>query len=633
MFNVRKSLSTKLSLSILLMAVPIFVVSIGLVYYRSSLYVRNKAMERAISVLNTSMQHVNRTVSAVETALNTNDWMVRQYLLPDSLLSISRRIVLLNSHVNGCSITTEPDLFPQYGRYFSAYSVREGDTVTTVREAEYEYFDKVWYSLPRDLGRACWTEPFDDYNEGTLYSKELIASYCKPLYQNDGRFIGVISADLSLRRLAETIDTSNHPYPNAYFMLIGQKGHYFIHPDTARLFKRTIFTDYNPKYHPDMVALGHEMTAGNNGCMRVNIENKTCLVCYQTVPGTNWSLGLVCPESDILKGYNRLTYIILPLLLFGLLAITLLCRRVVARAIKPLSRLLKQTQAIAKGNYEVYIPHSNREDAVGHLQNSFATMLESLNFHMGSIRYTADQTKRRNEELVKATRMAEEADRQKTTFIQNMTHQIRTPLNIIMGFAQVLRDSIAMLSEEEVKGIADMMDHNAKTLNRMVLMLLDSSDSGLSEELNSHKQDVVSCNEVARESIAFAHEHFPDMPIHFETEVPDSLCIHTNSLYLMRSIREILYNSAKYSDGKHVSLKVMKTESTVRFVFEDTGSGLSEDYYEYLYVPFVKVNDLSEGLGLGLPLAKRHIQNLGGDLFLDTTYHDGCRFIIELPIS
>ena len=50
-----------------------------------------------------------------------------------------------------------------------------------------------------------------------------------------------------------------------------------------------------------------------------------------------------------------------------------------------------------------------------------------------------------------------------------------------------------------------------------------------------------------------------------------------------------------------------------------------------MFMPFTKVNDLSEGLGLGLPLSKRHVQNLGGELTLDTTYREGCRFVIELP--
>ena len=201
-----------------------------------------------------------------------------------------------------------------------------------------------------------------------------------------------------------------------------------------------------------------------------------------------------------------------------------------------------------------------------------------------------------------------------------------------MGFAQVIRDSVGMLSEDEIKNIIETMDHNAKSLNRMVLMLFDSSDIGLTKELfDSQMRESVSCNEVARESIADAAEHFPQLDIQFETSTPDTLHIHTNRLYLMRSLREILYNAAKYSDGKHVAMKITETERAIRFTIEDKGIGIPESYHAAMYQFFTKVNDLSEGLGLGLPLSQRHVSNLGGTLTLDSSYQEGCRFIVEIP--
>ena len=413
--------------------------------------------------------------------------------------------------------------------------------------------------------------------------------------------------------------------------MLGEDGSYFVHPDSTQLFTSTIFTDVDAKYHPDIVALGHEMTTGKTGTMKVQLNGKPCLVCYQPVTGTPWSLALVCPEHDILKSYHRLANIVIPVIAIGLLLILILCYRAVKHAIRPLNQLLNQSQRITAGQYDEQIPHTRRRDAVGRLQNSFATMQESLARHLTDIQEANAETERRNEELLHASQLAEEAARQKTAFIQNMTHQIRTPLNIIMGFAQVLRDSQNQLPEEEVRSITDMIGHNTQSLSRMVLMLFDSSDSGLSEELNSHKQEVVPCNDVARESIDHTHQHFPDLPIHFHTTLPDSFCIHTSRLYLMRSLRELLYNAAKYSDGQNVSLHLSATDTTVRFVFQDTGPGMDHTYHDLMFQPFTKVNDLSEGLGLGLPLAKRHIRNLGGDLTLDPTYPLGCRFIIELP--
>ena len=140
-----------------------------------------------------------------------------------------------------------------------------------------------------------------------------------------------------------------------------------------------------------------------------------------------------------------------------------------------------------------------------------------------------------------------------------------------MGFAQILSEVGEELPKEEMTNITHTMDYNSKLLNRLVLMLFDSSDTGLSEELNSQKQDIVSCNEVAHEAIDYIKLHYTDLPVNFQTEVCDDFCIQTNRLYLVRCLREIIYNSAKYSDGQHISVRVSRTDTTVFFTFEDTG--------------------------------------------------------------
>ena len=96
---------------------------------------------------------------------------------------------------------------------------------------------------------------------------------------------------------------------------------------------------------------------------------------------------------------------------------------------------------------------------------------------------------------------------------------------------------------------------------------------------------------------------------------------------------ELIYNSAQYSDGQHILLSISTDEAMVRFVVEDYGNGIPEADVDRLFNFFTKVDDLSEGLGLGLPLAKRHAQNLGGDVALDTTYRQGCRFILTIPMT
>ena len=613
MSKIKDTLATKLMVSILLMAIPIFLISIGLVFVQSQKAIHQEAQERAVSTLNTTMQRLRNHMTIVETAANSSTWYAIEHFNPDSLLALTNRIVRLNRHVNGCSITAEPDMFPAIGR-FSAYTVQEGDSVLTKREADYDYYSMEWYRAAARSGKACWIDPYDDYLEGSLSNSEIIASYNKPLYRDD-KMIGVISTDLSLNSLDKTINTAESPYPGAFFLLMGSDGKFFI----------------NPHENKSLTAMAHEISQGKEGNTHVEMDGELYHVCYCPVTGTDWKLALVCPDREILKNYNHLFFFITAITILGLVVILWFCRRGVNETITPLKELLDTSQKLSEGNYNLTIPKTDREDAVGTLQNSFATMQESLNKHVADIRQTAADTKKSNLELAYTTKLAKEAVRQKDIFIQNISHQIRTPLNIIQGFAQVLHDNPG-LPKEDLAEITKTMKHNALHLNRMVLMLFDSSNSGINEELMSQRNEMVSCNQIASECIRYTRDHFPHTNIQFLTDLDDDFKVQTNHLYLMRTLRELLYNAAKYSDGQHITMRIAYSD-LVRFIVEDKGKGVPESAQESLFNPFMKVDDLSEGLGLGLPLAKRHARSLGGDLTIDTSYKEGCRFILEIPKS
>lgn len=646
--HIRQSLSWKLSLGILLMAIPIFMLALGILFVQSRNNVKREATKHAASVVNTQMQRINRYMNIVQTATDIISTDIINNLQPDSLLAYSNYVVALNGHIDGCSISLEPETFPKYGRYFSIYTVRErrqlgasaemgasagmSDTVSTVIEEEYEYFDKIWYKQPKHEGKACWAVYYDEGDSLELTLDGMIASYSKPLYRADQSFIGIISTDLSLIRLSKAITTET-PYAGSYFFMTGDEGRYYLHPDSTQLFTKTIFSDADPDKNADIIALGHQMTTGQQGSMSVRFDGEPCIVSYRPIPGTSWSLALVCPERTILHNYNLLAYIVSALLIIGLLLILFFSSFTVAHAIRPLYKLAGKLQRIADGHYDERIEHTHHQDVVGRLQNSFAAMQESLNHHVSGIQQMNAETTRRNEELVLASELAKESNRQKSLFIQNVSHQVRTPLNIIMGFSQVLKENKAVMPEEEAKSITDMMRHNAQMLNRMVLMLFDSSARGTTEELYANRHEEVFCNDLARECIDETLKHYPDLTIKFSTDVPDDFHLHTSHIYLMRSVRELLYNATKYSDGQNIVIRIDKTQNTVRFVVEDTGPGIAEEDVSRLFEMFTKVNDLSEGLGLGLALAKRHVTNFGGDLTLDTTYKAGCRFVIELPIG
>ena len=163
------------------------------------------------------------------------------------------------------------------------------------------------------------------------------------------------------------------------------------------------------------------------------------------------------------------------------------------------------------------------------------------NFHGAKIDAAIEEAAKRNDELQKATSALEDAIRRRSEFVANMTHQIRTPLNLILGFSQLLRDtSGADLSHQEREQLLQVIDYNAMALTRMSLMLYDSSDRGYHDEMVSFTYEPVSCNEIARECIGYVNRYFPGVTVKFHTQVEDSFTLVSDHLFLMRSIREIL---------------------------------------------------------------------------------------------
>ena len=641
MSKIKDRLSRKLSIGIMLLAAPIFIITLALLFLQSRYQIRQEAIDRSNSILKTTILNVRHYMGSIENSTNANAWLMEEYFTPDSLELITRRILQLNPNILSCSVSAEPDILPQYGHRFSVYTVREEQTIHSFRETEYDYYDKLWYKTAIKAGKSCWVEPFGEHTEGTIDHNEAVASYCRPLHLADGRLAGVVAADFNLNHLAKTINTAERQYPDAYFILVGKDGRFFIHPDASKRFRKTIFTDTDPMKNADIIALGHEMTDGNKqGTMHVNTNGKRYHVSYQPVPGTDWTLALVCPDSEVLTSYHQLAYVMAFALIIGLLLILWLTNSVVKRTISPINNLLNLTQEIANGNYDETIPHSNQQDIFGRLQDSFATMQQSLQEKMGIIQKAAKELKWRNEQQKNAIDQAEMAQKEKDLFIQNVSHQIRTPLNIILGFMDVMYEqlkvgdnpaSLNYLEKQDLDSMTNSMRHNNILLRRMILMLYESSEAGASKEKRCRRLDELSCNEIARKCISYTKTHHPGILIRFETTAPDHLYILTNRIYLARTLFELLYNAVLHSDKKHIQMRVVHTDTHVLFMVEDTGPGLPKEALYMIETPFTKMDQTSQGLGLGLPLSKRHATSLGGELILDPNYHDGCRFILKLP--
>ena len=250
---------------------------------------------------------------------------------------------------------------------------------------------------------------------------------------------------------------------------------------------------------------------------------------------------------------------------------------------------------------------------------------------------SALRQKRVNEKLRIANEQAKASSKMKTEFIRNISHEIRTPLNILSGFTQILTSSDMELGEEEKLDIQQKVMENADRITNVVDQMLELSDAS-SEALIERKDLTDILNIVAQ---AIEHSKIalhtrpgnPDSQVTFESiadETAASMTLHTNKLFAVRTLAQLLENAVKFTSEGSIKLYMERADNKIRLIVEDTGIGIPADQAESIFEEFVQLDTFTDGTGIGLTVARSIAQRMGGDLWLDTSYTQGARFVFEL---
>ena len=389
---IRRKLSIRVSLWVVMFAAVIFIAALSFLFYQSREAVRQEAIHRATTILDRTSLQVEGILNRVEVATNMTVWLVQRHPnVADSMFVYSEGTLRNNPDFYSCSIAFEPYYFKEYGRYFSAYSKYEGDSIRTLQGGSdnYQYFFMDWYLMPTLLGHPCWTDPYMDLDAPTN-TYEMVTTYCQAIKNKQGAVIGVINTSLSINWLSQTISAVK-PYPNSYSIMIGRGGTYFVHPDSTKITRQTIFTQTMLEPDTALTALGHAMQRGEEGMRRMVIDGKDSYVFYKPLGKTGCSMAIVCPESDIFGGFNRLRHTVMGIVFVGLLVMLCVFINVITRELKPLHRLAREAETIASGNFDAELPDFERTDEIGQLSHSFGYMQQSLVRYIDELKLTTAQ--------------------------------------------------------------------------------------------------------------------------------------------------------------------------------------------------------------------------------------------------
>ena len=251
---------------------------------------------------------------------------------------------------------------------------------------------------------------------------------------------------------------------------------------------------------------------------------------------------------------------------------------------------------------------------------------------VAALTYITISRRRHLKELKRAYDHALEADKMKTDFIRNITHEVRTPLNIISGFGQILSDPDLDAGPLERKEMANMMLKNTNQITTLIDEMLELSFSDKTIT-TAPKEDKVDVNNLLRRLLEEnGLKLAPDVTFNLDTQLADDFTIQSNEELLKRIINPLIDNACKYTSKGTITLKAATGDGQLKLIVEDTGIGIPEKEAERVFERFVKLDTFKEGLGLGLPLSQMLANRIGGNISLDKSYKDGARIILTLDL-
>ena len=233
--------------------------------------------------------------------------------------------------------------------------------------------------------------------------------------------------------------------------------------------------------------------------------------------------------------------------------------------------------------------------------------------------------------LFKALRKSQESDRLKSAFLANMSHEIRTPLNSILGFSELLSETY---DENERRQYTKIISSSSDLLLRLIDDILDLSkiEAG-TYEFVFERVDI--CELLDELNQIFQHKAQKGVEFSVKCKF-DQLEIFADRKRLFQVLTNLVSNSMKFTSKGFIKVTADIEEfdgvRMVTVIVEDTGMGIPKEKLDSIFERFVKLNDLSEGTGLGLTICNSIVQKHKGTIEVKSIYGEGSKFIVRIPV-
>ena len=219
----------------------------------------------------------------------------------------------------------------------------------------------------------------------------------------------------------------------------------------------------------------------------------------------------------------------------------------------------------------------------------------------------------------------------KREFFNKLARQLRTPLNPIAGFSNILASDDVQLSPEEREMMNEHIQDGAKRLIDIIDDMFElsyyESKSGLD------KTEEFSPNLLCQNAVETMREHNrkPGVEVLLRTSVNDDVMVKSDMQVVRKVMNHLLDNAIKYTDEGEVLLNCMEKDGFIRFEVSDTGRGIEPEWRKHIFEPMVITSGSAKTSGMDLAICNAIARLLDGKIWLDETYENGSRFIFEIP--
>lgn len=438
--------------------------------------------------------------------------------------------------------------------------------------------------------------------------------YSTPVFLPDGKRAGVLILSLLGNELLKQLDK---------LLLIDKDGYYMLHPEPEKRWGGPDDLKSGENLQQDFPEFSGFIFQEARGSFSTDKHILSFLKIAQ-IPDKPWTLIVRKDTAEVLGSVQGFELIFMVLLSLFLSLAVLMAMLMNKRITQPIEQLTELSATVADGARHVRASEQG-EDELGQLSRQFNVMLESINDN--------------ETELKKARQAAESANLAKSRFIANLSHELRTPMNTIIGYTEMLQEDVEDAGYIDIAPDLEKIHSAGKHLLSLINDVLDLSkiEVGKMEVFNETFAVHSMVQEVVNTIRPLVQQKQNQLNVHCPANFGQ---MHGDLTKARQILYNLMSNAAKFTEAGEITLTIEKrkeknTEWAV-FRVQDTGIGISDEQKKKLIQVFSQSERggarKTSGAGLGLALVKHFCDMLHGRIELESVYGKGTTFTVHLPL-